>query len=250
MITYEYDGSFEGLMCCVFESYDAKEEPELIFGPEEHQTMLFPAKRIETDAGKAARVLRSIPKKMGRDALDFVRRGWLTCLAEKELHILRFLRRGFACGPRVMRMLSDDAVHALFKAVQFLGHEAHLLTGFIRFSVHDGVLAAKITPKNYVLPILAPHFRGRYPNERFVIYDKTHEMALLYENGQTRIMGVESFSLPAPDEEELKFRRLWKLFYDTIAVEGRENEKCRMTHMPKRYWENMTEFTTDLKVLP
>ena len=28
----------------------------------------------------------------------------------------------------------------------------------------------------------------------------------------------------------------------TIAIEDRYNPKCRMTHMPKRYWENMTEF--------
>jgi hypothetical protein len=26
-----------------------------------------------------------------------------------------------------------------------------------------------------------------------------------------------------------------------VAIEGRENPRCRMTHMPKRYWENMVE---------
>lgn len=35
---------------------------------------------------------------------------------------------------------------------------------------------------------------------------------------------------------------MWKDFYDTVAVEGRENEKCRMTHMPKRFWKYMPEF--------
>ena len=32
------------------------------------------------------------------------------------------------------------------------------------------------------------------------------------------------------------------MFYDTIEVPGRRNHKCRMTHMPKRYWKHMTEF--------
>ena len=42
-------------------------------------------------------------------------------------------------------------------------------------------------------------------------------------------------------ENEEKYRALWRRFYDTIAVEGRENPKCRMTHMPKRYWAHLTE---------
>ena len=32
---------------------------------------------------------------------------------------------------------------------------------------------------------------------------------------------------------------------ELIAIEGRYNPKCRMTHMPKRYWNTMTEFQTD-----
>lgn len=249
-ITYEYDGSFEGLLCCVFESFACGEAPEDVFAPGERQMTMYPCKTVETDGGQAGRVLRGIVAKMGNDALDFVRRAYLTCLPQKERHIIRFLHKGFACGPAVLRMLADNAVHPLAKAVQFLGSEAHLLTGFIRFSVHEGALIAQITPKNYVLPVLAPHFAGRYPRENFMIYDKTHRMALLHERGQMKIVGVDEFALPAPDEEEMRFRRLWKMFYDTIAVPGRENPKCRMTQMPKRYWENMTEFTTGLAAFP
>ena len=45
-----------------------------------------------------------------------------------------------------------------------------------------------------------------------------------------------------PDETEAKYRLLWKRFYDTIAIRERENPRCRMTNMPKRYWGTMTEF--------
>ena len=51
--------------------------------------------------------------------------------------------------------------------------------------------------------------------------------------------------MAAPDQAELDYRRLWRRFYDTIAIEERRNPKCRMTHMPKRYWNTMTEFLTD-----
>lgn len=249
MIDYQYDGSFDGLLCCVFESYANHEVPERVCGPENFQTTMFDTRAVETDPQKARRVIVSIPKKMGGEALGFVQRAFLTCLPDKEAYILRFLRMGYEYGPKVMRMLADDVVNTLFKAVKHLGGEAHLLTGFIRFSVFGKALVAEITPKNYVLPLLAPHFRGRYPHENFLIYDKTHGDALVYENGRTQIFPIERFTMPDPDEEELKFRELWRMFYDTIAVEGRENPRCRMTHMPKRYWANMTEFAVDKNAL-
>ena len=60
--------------------------------------------------------------------------------------------------------------------------------------------------------------------------------------GQDAIIPLENFTLEHPNETEQQFRALWKRFYHTIGIEGRFNPKCRMTHMPKRYWENMTEF--------
>ena len=56
---------------------------------------------------------------------------------------------------------------------------------------------------------------------------------------------VEDFSLGPAGAEELAYRKLWRTFYDTIAIEGRYNPKCRMTNMPKRYWAMMTEFQKD-----
>ncbi|MDL2236787.1 TIGR03915 family putative DNA repair protein [Christensenellaceae bacterium OttesenSCG-928-K19] len=241
-IIYYYDGSFEGLMCCVFESFIKGELPVEIVGPGEHQVSLFAQREIVTDIEQARRVIAGIGNKIGGEALQFIQRSFLTCLPGKERSILLFLRKGFRVGQRIMRMPTDDAVNTLFNAVRHLSNEVHLLSGFVRFSIHQDVMAAEITPKNYVLPLLAPHFVDRYPNERWLIHDKTNSVVVLYEQGKTQLLEVEEFTLPAPDEEEVKFRELWKLFYDTIAIEGRYNPKCRMTHMPKRYWENMTEF--------
>lgn len=244
-LIYQYDGSFAGLLCCVFESYDQREIPAEILAPGESQAVLWPLKMIATDELRASRVLASIPQKMGTDALDFVRRAFLTCLPRKELYILLFLRLGYRHGPPVLNMLTDDVVDALQKAVTHLEKESHLLTGFVRFSVANNALTATIEPKNYVLPLLAPHFRDRFPEERFLIHDKTHGMALIYQPYRHAIVPIDDLQLPVPDEEEIAFRELWRLFYDTIAVEGRRNPKLRQNHMPKRYWKYMTEFGSE-----
>lgn len=247
---YLYDGSFDGLLCCVFESYDQKEIPVEILSPGMPQAVLFPVKEIATDSQKANRVLVSIPQKMGHAALDFVRHAFLTCLPQKELYILLFMRMGYCHGPSVMGMLANNVVNVLFKAVRHLKNESHLLKGFLRFSVFNNILVGEIEPKNYVLPLLTQHFCQRYPEERFLICDKTHGMALVYHPYQFAIVAIEDPVLPEPDEEEEFFRQLWRLFYDAIEVQGRHNPQCRMSHMPKRYWKYMTEFGRPQKSLP
>ena len=56
---------------------------------------------------------------------------------------------------------------------------------------------------------------------------------------------MEEFRIGAPGEAERAWRGLWRRFYKTIAIEGRENPKCQATHMPKRYRHVMTEFMED-----
>ncbi len=239
--TYYYDGSFDGLLCCVFESYDKKEIPiDILLDSSAPQ--LFAGRSIPTDLHKSGRVLASIPKKIGPAALNFVRHAFLTCLPRKELYILLFLRLGYRHGPAVMNMLTDGVVNTLFKAVNHLNRESHLLKGFLRFSVYSGVLVGEVAPKNFVLPLLTQHFCERYPEERFLIVDKTHGMGLLYQPYQAQVVPVADLELPAMDEDEQTFRELWQLFYDTIAIRERYNPACRMSHMPKRYWKYMTEF--------
>ena len=107
------------------------------------------------------------------------------------------------------------------------------------------MLGAEIAPRNRVLPLLRGHFCERCYNETFFIYDRTHHEALLYANGRSRIVPLASFEAAPPDAEEAAYRKLWTRFYDTIAIRERENPKLRMTHMPKRYWDTMTEFQDD-----
>jgi len=248
LVTYRYDGSWEGLLCCVFESYTAHELPEAILGPEAPETSLFGSKTIVTDAGHAARVEVSLPQKLGHEAAELVRLTFFTCLPEKELWMLRFLRLGYQYGPQLLQFAGNDTVYRLQKAVQHLLSEAHLLKGFIRFSVQNNVLVTTIGPKNCVLPFLAGHFKARFPEEHWLIYDAAHHMALAYRPYETAILPLESFSAAPPDAEEAKFRALWCQFYDTIEIRSRHNERCRMTLMPKRYWKYMTEFTRDFAV--
>ena len=241
-ITYCYDGTFAGLLCCVFESYAAHELPIGIVGPEDAGLNLFGMKEIITDEKKAERVERSIPAKISAEAHELIQLAYLTCLPHKEMEILRFLRQGYHYGPNFMRFAGNDSLQALETAVKHLLNEAHLLKGFIRFSIQQDILVTTIGPQNYVLPFLIRHFSERYPEEHILIFDETHHMALVYRPYEANIIPMDEFRSAPPDADECRFRSLWQEFYDSIEIKPRHNEKCRSTLMPKRYWTYMTEF--------
>ena len=240
-IIYYYDGSFDGLLSCIFDSYACRERPMAICPESEAVPTLFAARTVRTDTGHARRVLRKVAACSPR-ALELLHKGFLTCLPERELHLYRLVVKLLRDGPAFLRNFSDETLHPVAAAVRHLEGEAHLLKGFVRFSDLGGVLGGEIAPKNRVLPLLRPHFCARYQGESFFLYDRTHREALFYAGGKSVIRPLEDFQMAPPDEAEARYRTLWKRFYDTIAIRERENPRCRMTHMPKRYWDVMTEF--------
>lgn len=165
------------------------------------------------------RVYRSLAPRLGQEGRRLAVYGFLTCLEERELHLWRFLRLGYDRGPWVVRDLTDDRVAVLTRAVGHLTGEAHLLKGFTRFSEQEGVLVGEIAPKNRVLPLLRPHFCARYPEESFVLYDRTHREALFYRprRGHRAPGGVPRRS-PRPGGAGLP--PPMAAVYDTIAIEG------------------------------
>ncbi len=239
-VVFQYDGSFDGFLCCVFESYVHKEFP-IAFYSDEECFSLYSVRSILTVPEHARRVYRGIFKRSKR-AAELLRRAFLTCMEDKELHLYTFVRKLMDEGPNFLRNQSDAAYYPVAKALRHMSGELEKLRGFIRFSEYSGVLGAEIEPKNRVLPLLRNHFCNRYANEAFFIYDSTHKDLLLYSSGRSRMMRVDSLQLALPGEEELCFRALWKRFYETVAIRERENPRCQNTFLPKRYRGTMTEF--------
>ena len=59
-LIYLYDGSYEGMLCCVYESVYGREVPADIVPEDEAEPTLFCTKYIETDLEHAQRVLRGL----------------------------------------------------------------------------------------------------------------------------------------------------------------------------------------------
>ena len=204
-VVYLYDSSFEGFLCCVFESFAQHEIPFAVWTPQRETSTLYPVK-------------------------------------DKELLLIRFLHLAFALGPGTVKRTGHPDVAPLYEMKKSLDWEVDKFQGFVRFEEHDGMLGAVIHPKNYILPLLRPHFCGRFPEENFMIYDAVHQAVLLQEDHKARLLELAApLELPPPSEREQQFQALWKQFYQTLEIKARHNEKCRMTHCPKRFWADMVE---------
>ena len=247
-VVYLYDGSFEGFLCCVYESFAQHELPFAVWTPQRETATLYPVKEIATDSAVARRVFASFGKKLGAETEYLVSRDFLSGQEDKELLLLRFLHLAFALGPGTVKREGHPVVAPLYAMKKSLDWEVDKFQGFVRFEEHDGMLGAVIHPKNYILPLLRPHFCGRFPEEDFMIYDAVHQAVLLHEGHSTRLLELAApLELPPPSAREQQFQALWTQFYKTLEIKARHNEKGRMTHCPKRFWGDMVEMKEELQ---
>jgi len=252
---YKYDGSFYGMLSCIFESFSKKELPIEITTFD--RATLFTVKIIETNENWAKRILDSIPLKINALALENIKLAYLTDYEHKELGVLHFLISGYKYGKNFIQtirsvpnpekiftagVLDNPHISGMQKAIDLLTLEAHRFVMFVRFSQVNGALVSIIEPQNNILPLLVDHFTQRFRNEQFLIYDKTHSLGLLYLNKKPTIEHIENFEMPDLDEHEKQYQKLWQIFFNSVAIKERINPRCQNNFLPKKYRNNMTEF--------
>ena len=230
-ITYVYDGSYEGMLTCVFRCYEDKFIPAQVLV----QPSLLPYSRIFTDKSKAARVTRGVARTMGRMAENVIRTVYLADSEQKEMAVIRFVVYGMAAGEHACRDLAHPDVAEVYELFRAVNREKRMCMERLKFSVIGDVLVSVVAPTHNVLPLIAPHFVQRFPNEDIFIYDKAHKLGLTYSHGRTQITQIENFEPAEADEDEETYRRLWKIFFDTVEIKERHNPRCQKNHMPGRY---------------
>ncbi len=247
-IVYRYDGSWAGFLCCVFAAVYSKEQPFAVLTFEQPLLTLFEERTIETETEKARRVEQSFAKKLGPDARPTLMRAFLCDDPDRDTKLLRMLLLGYKVGPAAFNMLGHADVAPVLEMARSTVSEAHQYKGFLRFADYGDFLGAVIEPKNQVLPLLQKHFCQRYPEESFLIYDRTHRGALLHQAHKASYVRLdEEPCFPEVSKEEEGFQDLWKTFYRTIAIKARENPQLRRSNCPMRYWGQMTELKGELQ---
>lgn len=241
-MVYLFDGSFEGLLTCVFEAYNDKNatiRDRKAYIP----SFLDESRFVETDMGKFQRVYSSVPSKISQHAQEIIYKAWLSESDDAPDLILHFLRTGYKLGKKVESYIQDSKIHAIIDLNRKVGFEVHRFTGLLRFSeISKGIFYAGYEPDHNITMLLAPHFTQRLGNQPFVIHDKKRSLCVVFD-GRELIMTDEVPSIPdAGTSTEDEYSALWKVFFKTIAIRERKNPRLQMQFIPMRYRKNMTEF--------
>ncbi len=241
-VNYIYDGSLYGFMCCVFLSFKRREIPSGIFTLDDEPICFLENIWVENREDIAQRVAKGISEKLTNGALNLIKYCFLSDLPDKEVCLLEFLHYCFKNGKSSPNHIGDERVVIVHKAAERLKREAHNFKGFIRFTQRGGVLVSEINPCCRVLPLISKHFRERFANEKLMIIDNTHKDVLLQSNNRSAIYPFDSIVKEDEDELEGEYADLWRCFFKTIAIEQRKNYRCQLSHLPKRFRKDMTEF--------
>jgi len=238
-----YDGMFDGFLSAVFDAYNKKITPldivselsdfQMTLGGQYHHVHTSPEKVSRVSAG------------MTRIGDEFERRvlfAFYSNFPGREIAILRYIQLGLKVGSDVLDMLAHDTVRAVVDMARQTGRETHKLTGFLRFSVMESnAMYAEFEPTSNCLAFLMPHFVNRMQSIPFLIHDKTYGQVAFWDTTEWFIQSSEGLTIPPYHPDEMTYRRLWKCFYDSVAIEGRINHNLRRQMMPKKYHKYLTE---------
>ena len=239
-----FDGSLEGFLCIVYAYFYDGIKPTTIQSEGDYQQSLEAEEYyIPTDIQKAQRVQRGIRDKISAEAEYSLHYAFLAEGEERFMDMFHYTLLGFKLGAEVDSHLQQDYVLGVHKRARYVGREAHLLTGFCRFSeTKQGVFYCPVSPVNKVLTILADHFADRMMNQAWIIHDTKRHMAAVYDGKQYLIGEVpKTLNIELGDREE-QIKNLWQTFFRSVTIKERINKNLQRNLLPLHFRKHMTEF--------
>ena len=246
-----YDGSFHGFLTAVFEVFDQRLDNVVVQKESQPQTNLFALPQfIITDEIKSNRVWKGLKQKLDSNTAIQLYYTFLSELPEVEGILLKFIIRTFKSTQSFCKDYSDPVVLRIAQIAKMVGREKHRMEAFVRFKLTmDNIYFANIEPDFDVLPIIAKHFKNRYADQKWMIYDLKRNYGIYYDLNKVDSIQLDfsnSFDGTVNDtvyftEEELDFQKLWKDYFEATNIASRKNMKLHIRHVPKRYWKYLSE---------
>ncbi|MDA3879735.1 MAG: TIGR03915 family putative DNA repair protein [Prolixibacteraceae bacterium] len=247
-----YDGTFEGFLSVVFDCYAHKLDPMDIFAEDKFQSALFcEVVHVATNVEHSRRVWAGWQKKLSRELNQLPFLAYLSGESGIEMFLLHFARLSFASPVPVEGNYADEKILAVRKASRRVTQEAMRMIEFVRFQLtKDGIYFSGIRPSYDVLPMILKHFKSRFADQQWLIYDMKRDYGFYYNQRTVdevklmdKMFNVSDSKVRTDmlEEGEVDYQRLWSNYCRNITIMERVNLKCQKNHMPRRYWKFLPE---------
>jgi len=250
MYTLIYDGTFEGLLTAVFEIYELKLFHVKLIKGEWHSRALFEeVLHIITDEKRAGRVLNGLRKKLSAAGIQRLYIAHMAEMEQEESTLIGFIRYVFDSDQNIEEDYGNKYVMRLSEIIKMVRREKHRMEAFVRFQkLKDEIFYSAIEPDFNVLPLLIRHFKSRYADQKWIIYDVKRGYGVYYDLHDTQYISLDFLEGSKPDnaiaafnEDEQIYQRLWKNYFNSVNIASRKNTKLHLRHIPRRYWRHLTE---------
>jgi probable DNA metabolism protein len=250
MYTLVYDGTFEGLLTAVFEIYERKLFHVKLTKGEWRSTAMFEeVLQVVTDNNRATRVLTGLRRKLSSAGVQRLYIAHMAEMENEENAILGFIRYVFDTDVNVEEDYGNKYVMRLSEIIKMVRREKHRMEAFIRFQkLKDETFYAAVEPDFNVLPLLIRHFKNRYADQKWIIYDIKRRYGVHYDLHDTQYISLDFSETRKPadvisayNEDEKIYQHLWKNYFTSVNIVSRKNTRLHLRHIPKRYWRHLTE---------
>lgn len=252
MNLFLYDQSFEGLLTAIYEAVELNIEPDKIVSTKAFQDDLFATKReICTDYDKFEEIWKRVLTKTNEQNLQRIFKAFLSEQKDIELIIYNYIKLILNTPHNVEVDFSNDYVLKIVNLQKKVSREAHRVIMFVRFQkTVDNIFYASFEPKYNVIPLTISHFRNRFADQKWVIFDTKRKYGYYYdlENISQITIGKQKidYNSGKVDEDVLHiseklFQKLWRGYYDSINIKERKNIKVHTQFLPKRFWKLLPE---------
>ena len=244
---YTYDGSFYGVLTCIYHIYYDRIEPINICVKDattiKQHSFLDETINIDSCNEEAIKVYNSISEKISPEALSDVYQAYLSSIEGKELMIYNYIKFGYKVGSNVYAYRYMEEVSNLKKIVKKVTNEVHNFCGFLRFELRNNFYYAAYEPDHNITELLLPHFVNRFADQNFIIHDIKRNVAAIFNTKDYYLTSFTAGELEALNSKTEKdpFEQLWKEYFSNMAIEERINFRQQKRFMPSRYWKHMLE---------
>ncbi len=248
---YTFDESLTGLLTAIFEWFERKPGYVDLVTQKYYQPNAFnEVLHVISHQQKADRVWAGLKQKLGKDWLRKFYCSYLSEIPEAYQHLFQFSIYIFRNNKEVANNYGNEHVIALSKYAKSVEREKHRMEAFIRFQkTADHIFYTAVDPDFNVLPLISNHFKNRYADQRWIIYDLKRKYGLHYNLDTVEEITIsfnDGVNKHKPttlimDEKEELYSILWKDYFKSANIVARKNTKLHVQHVPKRYWKYLTE---------
>lgn len=255
-----YEPSFEGWLSAVFYVYANRlqddESLQLIAHDCYIPSLIAQATSVATDADNAERVLTKLQKLLGRSGMRNILWGFLSEKAHIGTTLFQVIKYAIDYPSRhIMQDLGNLNVLDLVQTVKSVGREKHRMEAFVRFEhTTDDIYFARVEPDFNVLPLIGEHFRQRYQDQHWAIYDVARGYGIYYDKSKSTpsrpadlqtIINLDDTVLRNPasihSEDEQRYQKFWQGYFTNVNIKERKNPRLHKQYLPQRYWKYLSE---------